>query len=70
MGINKINELTKELTNFYISKGFVTSRVLVKQPQDLKDGTLELFVIEGKIDEIHRNDEVSYKVFGFDFGAG
>jgi len=68
LGVNKINNLIKELTNLCISKGFVTSRVLVKQPQNLKDGTLELVTIEGKIDEIHRNDDVSYKVFGFDFG--
>lgn len=48
LGLQSINKLLAEITNRYIKKGFVTSRAYIP-PQDLKDGTLELVIIEGEI---------------------
>ena len=60
LGINKINNLTKELSNLYLKKGYTTSRVAVKQPQQLDDGVLELIVIEGKINDITLKENIRY----------
>lgn len=48
MGAAEILNLTRELTNFYISKGYVTSQVTIV-PGSLRDGTLVFKVLWGKI---------------------
>lgn len=48
MGEAEILSLTRDLTNFYISKGYVTSQVTIV-PGSLSDGTLVLKVLWGKI---------------------
>jgi len=45
----KINEIVRALTNLYVSKGFITSRAYLT-PQDLSSGTLEITVVEGKLE--------------------
>lgn len=55
MDIASINQLMRAITNYYFDKGYVTTRVAIPQ-QDLKDGSLELQVVEGKIEEIILND--------------
>jgi hemolysin activation/secretion protein len=54
MDIAAINKLMHEITNFYIGEGYVTTRLAIPQ-QDLKEGTLQLLVIEGKIEAIELN---------------
>ena len=49
MGIGLINYLAKTLTNLCISKSFMMSRVLVKQPQDFKDAHLSLSQLKAKL---------------------
>ncbi|MBN1467634.1 MAG: ShlB/FhaC/HecB family hemolysin secretion/activation protein [Fusobacteriaceae bacterium] len=51
----KLLELVKELNNLYLENGYVTTRVKVKVPQDLKTGVLELDVINGYIEDIVQN---------------
>jgi hemolysin activation/secretion protein len=51
MDLNDINQLIRETTNLYISKGYVTSRAVIPQ-QNLTNGTLIVQVIEGKIETI------------------
>ncbi len=60
LGVNKINNISVDLQNKLISKGFVTTRVLVPQ-QSLKTGRLVLTLVEGLLDEIVINsDSKSY----------
>ena len=54
MDIATINHLMREISNYCFDKGYVTTRVSVSQ-QDLKDGSLEFLVVEGKIEEIILN---------------
>lgn len=52
---DNLQSLVKELNNLYLENGYVTTRVKVKIPQDLKTGVLELDVINGYIEEIIQN---------------
>jgi hemolysin activation/secretion protein len=47
----ELNNLRKELTQLYINKGYVTSQVYFKA-QNMTNGVLELYAIEGKISKI------------------
>lgn len=58
--INDINKLVTEITNFYIEKGYVTTRTYIP-PQNLKSGILQLKVIEGIIEKIILNDGKSWQ---------
>lgn len=49
--ITDINNLVRDVTNLYIQKGYVTTRVAVPQ-QDLSSGILRLQVVEGKVEKI------------------
>lgn len=55
MGEEDILQLTRELSNFYISKGYVTSQVTIV-PGSLSEGTLVLKVLWGKIAGFLYND--------------
>jgi hemolysin activation/secretion protein len=55
IGLAEINKLMHEITNFYIEKGYVTTRVVIGQ-QDLKSGKLQLMVMEGFVEDIILND--------------
>lgn len=47
-GIHALNTLANAFTQRYIEKGYITSRVYVA-PQDISDGEVELYAVEGKI---------------------
>jgi len=49
--LTDINNLIRDITNKYIEKGYVTTRAAVPQ-QDLAGGTLNVLVIEGKVEGI------------------
>lgn len=55
IGITEINNLMHEVTNYYMDKGYVTTRVTVPQ-QDLKSGKLQLIVMEGIVEDIILNE--------------
>ncbi len=55
LNINDINHLMRDVTNFYMKKGFVTTRAYIPK-QNLNDGTLELIVIEGFLEDIVLGD--------------
>lgn len=46
IGLVEIRELMRVITNFYIDKGYVTTRAYIPQ-QDMSTGTLKLLVVEG-----------------------
>ena len=51
VGLPQINELLQDITNFYVARGYVTSRAYVP-PQDMGTGTLRILVIEGVLEKI------------------
>ncbi|KNC12043.1 hemolysin activation protein [Klebsiella sp. RIT-PI-d] len=54
LGKADIFNLVRELTNFYIARGYVTTLVGI-EPGNLKEGTLTLRVLWGKIDTLKAN---------------
>lgn len=55
IGMQGINIIVKGLTNAFIDRGYVTTRVLVPE-QDLSGGTLRLTLVPGVIRDIHFQD--------------
>jgi len=55
LDLNAINLLLKNITNLYISDGFVTSRAFL-QPQSLREGELTLLVVEGRLERLKSVD--------------
>ncbi len=51
LSLKDINQLIAEISNLYLDIGFITSRAFV-QPQKIEKGTLDLLVIEGKIEKL------------------
>jgi hemolysin activation/secretion protein len=57
--LGDINNLLRDVTNLYISGGYVTSRAFVNpEGSDAAKGTLELYVLEGRIGKIIVNDDM------------
>ena len=50
-GMQSLNALAKSLTKRYIDKGYITSRVYLI-PQDISDGSVEFYALEGKIAQV------------------
>jgi hemolysin activation/secretion protein len=50
-GIRALSSLADSLTKQYMDKGYITSRVYLV-PQDISDGEVELYTLEGKISHI------------------
>lgn len=55
IGINEIKQLMRVITNYYIGRGYVTTRVYIPQ-QDLGNGVLKLLVVEGITSSIEMNE--------------
>jgi len=66
LGAKGINAVLQRLQNAIVRRGYVTTRVLA-QPQDLKQGTLRLTVIPGRVRNIVMNDAGSHR--GHDWNA-
>lgn len=49
LGASGLNAMLKAVTQFYIDRGYVTTRAYLPQ-QDLADGTLEVLVVEGRLE--------------------
>jgi hemolysin activation/secretion protein len=56
MGLSHINALIRDISQWYLSAGFVTSRAFLPE-QDLATGTLTIAVLEGRIEAIVVNGE-------------
>ena len=50
-----LNRLLSEITNFYLNRGYVTTRAYLP-PQGLQDGVLHIQVIEGRLESIDGAD--------------
>ena len=55
LGVSQLNALLKDLTDFYIDKGLVTSRAYLPQ-QDMSKGHLQVLVVEGKLEGLKGAD--------------
>ncbi len=49
LGTSQLHELLKGITQFYIDRGYVTSRAYLPQ-QDLASGELQVLVVEGRLE--------------------
>ncbi|MGU5653850.1 ShlB/FhaC/HecB family hemolysin secretion/activation protein [Aeromonas allosaccharophila] len=56
MGLSHINALIRDVSQWYLAAGFVTSRAFLPE-QDLAKGTLTIAVLEGRIEAIVVNGE-------------
>lgn len=56
LDIAKITQLTSTISDWYISRGYITSRAFLTE-QDLSQGDLHIVVLEGKLSHIHMNGE-------------
>jgi len=54
LGVNRLNLLLRRLTRSYIDRGYITTRVYVGR-QNLASGTLDVTVVQGKIEDIRVN---------------
>ncbi|PZP12456.1 MAG: ShlB/FhaC/HecB family hemolysin secretion/activation protein, partial [Aliarcobacter butzleri] len=54
-GMKNLSNLRDKISNRYIDKGYVTSRAYFKV-QDLSAGKIDIFVLEGKIEDIESED--------------
>ncbi len=55
LGVAQLNALLKDITNYYIDKGLVTSRAYLPQ-QDMSKGHLQVLVVEGKLEGLKGAD--------------
>ena len=60
IGPAEINYLIRKVTNFYIERGYITTRIYIP-PQDLNDGSLALRIIPGTIASIQFKDKNGYR---------
>lgn len=54
LGANQLNALLKAITQFYIDRGYVTSRAYLPQ-QDMADGELEVIIVEGRLEGLDQS---------------
>lgn len=52
IGMDKITQLTREISDWYIQQGYITSRAFLSE-QDLSQGELKIAVLEGRLEKIH-----------------
>ena len=60
LGPEEIGFLIRKTTNYYIERGYVTTRVYIP-PQNLNDGGFELRVVPGYIESIEFKDRKGYR---------
>ncbi len=56
VGKTAITNLLNEINNLYIKNGYITSRAYLN-PNALREGTLDIHIVEGKIEDITGNAE-------------
>lgn len=61
IGVNRISQLVEQTSDWYISKGYITSRAFLTE-QDLSSGKLHIVVLEGKLEEIRLDGKVTSEV--------
>lgn len=52
LNMARINQLTNTVSDWYISRGYITSRAFLTE-QNLRSGELHLAILEGRLEKIH-----------------
>ncbi|WP_310607460.1 ShlB/FhaC/HecB family hemolysin secretion/activation protein [Buttiauxella brennerae] len=52
IGMDKISQLTRDISDWYIQKGYITSRAFITE-QDLSHGELNITALEGRLEKIN-----------------
>ncbi|MEN4524842.1 ShlB/FhaC/HecB family hemolysin secretion/activation protein [Pantoea agglomerans] len=52
LSLDRINQLVRAISEWYVQRGYVTSRAFLTE-QNLSHGTLNITVLEGKLEAIH-----------------
>lgn len=66
LGAHQLNALLKAITQFYIDRGYVTSRAYLPQ-QDMADGELEVMVVEGHLEGLDQSPVASERELAMTF---
>ncbi|WP_455232904.1 ShlB/FhaC/HecB family hemolysin secretion/activation protein [Geopseudomonas aromaticivorans] len=66
LGAGQLNGLLKAITDFYLDRGYVTTRAYLPQ-QDLSDGSLEVLVIEGRLEGLDSSELASERELAMAF---
>lgn len=61
LNISDITLITREISDWYLSRGYITSRAFITE-QDLSQGTLHIAVLEGRLDDIHLDGAASHQL--------
>jgi hemolysin activation/secretion protein len=57
--LENFDDIIADITNWYIDKGYTTTRVYIKQ-QNIASGNLTFYVLEGEVDNIIKNNNKWY----------
>jgi len=63
LGVNEIEQILAEVTQYYIKRGLITTRAYLPQ-QDLSSGTLKILVLEGVVGKIIIEDGGRHSIAG------
>ncbi|MGC1019605.1 ShlB/FhaC/HecB family hemolysin secretion/activation protein [Pantoea agglomerans] len=55
LSLDRINQLVRAISEWYVQRGYITSRAFLTE-QNLSHGTLNITVLEGKLEAIHLQD--------------
>ncbi|MEE3649188.1 MULTISPECIES: ShlB/FhaC/HecB family hemolysin secretion/activation protein [unclassified Brenneria] len=56
INVNEINKLIHDVSNWYIERGYITSRAFIRE-QDLSSGVLQIDILEGRLQYIKIDNE-------------
>jgi len=66
LGVSQLNQLLKVITDHYIGRGYVTTRAYLPQ-QDLASGTLQVIVVEGRLEGLNSSELASERELAMGF---
>lgn len=66
LGVAQLNQLLKVVTDYYLDRGYSTTRAYLPQ-QDLGDGTLDVIVIEGRLEGLDSSTLASERELAMSF---
>lgn len=66
LGAGQLNALLKAITDFYLERGYVTTRAYLPQ-QDLSDGSLDVLVVEGRLEGLDSSELASERELAMAF---
>ncbi|MGE8496478.1 MAG: ShlB/FhaC/HecB family hemolysin secretion/activation protein [Pseudomonas sp.] len=66
LGAGQLNQVLKAITNHYVGRGYVTTRAYLPQ-QDLSSGTLNVIVVEGRLEGLDASELASERELGMGF---